>query len=128
MGKWQCMEGQIDLVSYRARIKRTQKNQFRRKTNEKSGLPFRLIIFQKAYIALKKDGEINSPDVLEFRKPSRYEIYESLYLSALQKVYMYCKVRCTDEYQIELLTYAYEQEFDWMVQRYNMLHKQSNTA
>lgn len=31
MGQKQCMEGQIDLASYRARVERAQKNQYMKK-------------------------------------------------------------------------------------------------
>lgn len=123
MGQKQSMEGQIDLDSYQARVERAQKNQYMKKNDEKTSLPFRLIIFQKAYIALKKDGKIRYPEILEFRKPSSYEIYESLYINTLQKVYVYCKIRSTNEYQISSLTCAYTQEFDWMVQRFHIHQK-----
>lgn len=128
MGQRRCMEGQIDLTSYRMRVERAQKRRYLQKNDEKAEAPFRHIIFQKAYIALKRDGKIQCPEILEFRKQSSYEVYESLYLNALQRVYTYCKARITAEYQADLLSDAYMQEFDWMKYRFNVQKKQNNTA
>ena len=113
-----CMKGQIDLFSYQMKRDQAKKRKYKRKAPEGTMLPFRLYIFQKAYISLKKKGDIEHSDILEFRVPAAFDVYESLYVNALYKVYQYWKVQIKDSDDQEFLSDAYELEYNWMLKRY----------
>ena len=82
-----CMKGQIDLFTWYDREERAEKKLYRKVSKWQSVMPFRLLVFQKAYVALKKSGQIAGTDILEFRQFASIETYESLYLNALHKVF-----------------------------------------
>ena len=63
-------------------------------------------------------GKIAGTDILEFRQFASFETYESLYLNALHKVFKYCRKRVRNPELLEILTDAYEAEYDWMCQRF----------
>lgn len=113
-----CMKGQIDLFTWYDREERAEKKLYRKVSKWQSVMPFRLLVFQKAYVALKKSGKIAGTDILEFRQFASFETYESLYLNALHKVFKYCRKRMRNPELLEILTDAYEAEYDWMCQRF----------
>lgn len=112
------MKGQIDLFAWQDREERAEKKLYRKVSKWQSVMPFRLYVFQKAYVALKKGGKIVGTDVLEFRQMASFETYESLYVNALYKVFKYCRKRVRNPELLEILTDAYEEEYDWMCQRF----------
>lgn len=56
-----CMKGQIDLFTWYDREERAEKKLYRKVSKWQSVMPFRLLVFQKAYVALKKSGKIAEP-------------------------------------------------------------------
>ncbi len=114
-----CMKGQIDLDSWQVRFDRAQRKKYKEVADWQSKIPFRLVAFQKAYFVLKKQGKIEEADILEFRRSVCFEVYESVYINTLYKVFMYCRKRVKREEHLEILSDAYEMEYEWMRLRYS---------
>lgn len=125
-----CMDGQIDIFEYLKSLEEKQKsmstmagltgafhgNRPRRKRYGQDTM-FNLIEFQDAYETLKENGKISKPDILEFSVSVCREVYESVYLNALEAVYRYCSNNTTDQKLLKKYSNAYEKEFDRMEKR-----------
>lgn len=112
-----CMCNQISLTEHWENLKKEEEREYKRKVDYDSVVPFQFVVFRRAYRILKDKGKISRTDILEFKVPVCYEVYESLYLKVLNMVYCYCREQTDKENFHAILSNAYEKEYDWMQQR-----------
>ena len=118
-----CMKENTDIFVWQDCEELSEERLSRKVSKWQSKMPFRLLIFQKAYLALKKSGKIVGTEILEFRQMASFETYESLYVNALYQVFKYCRKRIRNPELIEFLTDAYEEEYDCMCRRFQAIKK-----
>lgn len=112
-----CMCNQITLTEHWENLEKEKERAYKRKVDYDSVVPFQFVVFRRAYRILKDRGKISRTDILEFKVPVCYEVYESLYLKVLKMVYCYCREQTDKENFHAILSNAYEKEYDWMRQR-----------
>ena len=112
-----CMENQIDLASYQDYMIGQRKKHLMKKSNKLGNIPFCYFIFRKVYRKLKESGSLVRTDILEYKVPVNYEIYEALYVNTLRAIYLQCRKEINNEKMYQVLSDMYEHEFEWMEKR-----------
>lgn len=117
MKKRCCMDNQIDIFAYQQSQLRRKEKELKKKTKQNDDIPFRYILFRKAYLILKCKGVIVRSDILEGQTIVNDEVYESLYLRTLRQILNYCRCSLKDKDLDDVLSDMYGKEYDFMMKQ-----------
>ena len=119
MKKKCCMDNQIDIFAYQQTQLRRKERELKKKTKQNDDIPFRYILFRKAYLILKCKGVIVRSDILEGQTIVSDEVYESLYLRTLRQILKYSRRSLKNNDFDEVLSDMYGKEYDCMMKQRN---------
>lgn len=113
------MDNQIDIFAYQQTQLRRKERELKKKNKQNDDIPFRYILFRKAYLILKCKGVIVRSDILEGQTIVSDEVYESLYLRTLRQILKYCRRSLKNNDFDEVLSDMYGKEYDCMMKQRN---------
>lgn len=111
------MDNQIDIFAYQQSQLRRKEKELKKKIKQNDDIPFRYILFRKAYLVLKCKGVIVRADILEGQTIVNDEVYESLYLRTLQLILSFCRCSLKNKAYDDVLSAMYEKEYDYMMKQ-----------